>query len=318
MNKTRFCALIIPIIGSLMFSYGCSDKGLDNKPFVSSYAPNYQYNNYSIATNLDWSQRWHTYAAALDYVNNYPHDENGIALGFYNGQYFYHPFMIACHAIYYLNSYRETGDSTFLNVVYRYANKLSEIGHRFHGGIYFPYSITAPIHGSGDILTAPWYSGFAQGYALSLYSRIYETTGDRNMKALADSVFQTMVYTDTSSNAWTSMIDSAGYYWIEEYPYTIPEHVFNGFMFGIFGLHDYYMITHDRTCELIIDGSCTTIAHYFSDWRNPGGACCYCLRHRHVDPFYHETVTGQLRQIALITGDPIFNADADSLYSDYH
>jgi hypothetical protein len=232
--------------------------------------------------------------------------------------YYYHPFMIANAGIFLLNGFLQSGDSAYLPIIYRYANKLIEMGDRRHGGIYFPYLVSSSVHGSNEIMVAPWYSGFTQGFALSLFSRIYEKLGDQNMKYIADSVFATMTYTDSSSNAWTSMVDSAGYYWIEEYPSRIPEHVFNGFMFGVFGLHDYYMITNNNNCALLIKGSLTTIARYFDDWRNPGSVCCYCLKHRHTDPAYHFTVTNQLRQIALISGDSTFSAFADTLYSDYH
>jgi hypothetical protein len=306
--------LLIMVETSVIFFLSCGDKGTN----VESNIPTFRYNDYEITNNLDWSQRWYTWQAPLDYVNGFPHDRNGIVLGFYGGQYFYNPFIIEDHGIYYLNSYRQTQDSAYLHIVYRYADKLLEIGDRIHGGIYMPYSVSTPIHGSNDIMFTPSYSGFAQGFALSFFSRIYELTGDSHMRAVADSVFETMLFTDSSDEAWTSVIDSAGYFWIEEYPTKPFEHVLNGFMFGIFGLHDYYMITQDQDCAQLIKGSCTTIAQYFDQWRNPGAVCCYCLKHRHVDPAYHILVTQQLRQIALISGDSAFSCFADTLYSDYH
>jgi hypothetical protein len=114
------------------------------------------------------------------------------------------------------------------------------------------------------------------------------------------------------------MIDSSGYYWIEEYPSSPQEHVFNGIMFAMFGLHDYYMITHDPNCAMLFRGSCTTIVQHFDQWRNPGGPSSYCLKHRQIDPAYHLTVTSQLYQVATITGDSTFSILADTLYSDYH
>jgi|WetSurMetagenome_2_1015567.scaffolds.fasta_scaffold149099_2 hypothetical protein len=319
MNMPRLYALLISIIGSIIIILGCSDKGVDNKPYVNPYVPNFQFNNYNIATDLDWSQRWYTAGFPVDEYNSYAHDDRGIPVSIYNNQYYYHPFLIAAYGIGCLISYRQTNDSSYLDRAYVFANKLTQLGNRFHGGIYMPYMLSASIHGSGDVLMTPWYSGFTQGYALSLYSRFYELFGDSRMKALADSVFTTFMYTDSSSNAWTCMIDSAGYYWIEEYPFHPPEHVFNGFMVGINGLDDYYLITHNVECSELMMGGLTTIAHYFDEWRNPGGISYYCLRHHHIpDLSYHLLVINLLRHMTQISGDSTFSIDADTLYSDYH
>ncbi len=292
---------------------GCSDRGL-NSP---QYTPNYRLSNYNINTNLTWSERYWTISVPLDYGRDLPHDDNGIVMSIVNNHYIYHPWQISYLGLNYISGYYYTHDSTYLELTYLYANKLASMGDRIHGGIYIQYSFDYLLH-FNNIMVPPWYSGFMQGFALSLFSRTYELTGDVRMKALADSVFTTMLYTDTSSNVWTSMIDGDGYYWIEEYPYHPPEHVFNGFMFGIIGLHDYYLISHDNRCALMIDGACTTVANHFSQWRRPGDICSYCLAHTVQLPNYHLLVTYLLTHMAKISGDSLFNALSDSLYADYH
>jgi hypothetical protein len=301
----------------LLFSFlSCSEKGTKSNP---PWAPNFNQNDYSVVASLDWSQRWYKEYVYMDYINNNPHDDNGVIMMYFNGDLIYHPWQVANTGLGLLNSYQLNSDQSYLDLTYHYADKLSELGDRINGGIYVRYSFTASIHNSSSIMVAPWYSGFAQGMALSLFSRIYELTGNPRMKSLADSVFATMLFTDSSSQAWTTMIDSAEYYWIEEYPFHPPEHVFNGFMVGMVGIHDYYLISHDERCVDLIKGGLTTVDHYFTEWRNPGGISFYCLRHHVIPgPSYHFLVINLLRYMTEISGDSTFAFDADSLYSDYH
>ncbi len=313
MNIRKF---LLPLM--LIITAGCTS----DRPSKSIDIPDmeFKYNDYNINANLDWSQRWYTHSESLNYVDNFAHDAENIVLSYYNNQYYYHPFNIANHGLFYLNSYRINHDQRYLDRVNSYCEKLAVLGDRYHGGIYAPYPFNYALHDgqTNDVMVAPWYSGFAQGLVLSLYSRTYEITGDDTMKSLADSVFNTFLYMDSSSNAWITFVDSAGYYWIEEYPFHPPNHVFNGFMAAIIGLHDYYHISHDSRCLMLFRGACTTIAHYAGHWRVPGGISHYDLRFSFQYADYHSLVTALLRHLTLLTNDPYFNAFADTLYSDYH
>jgi hypothetical protein len=278
----------------------------------------YNTNDYNIV-DLEYTSRWYYWMYPLGLEPDFPHDDHGVILFLYNNQYYYHPFQIASKALWYLEGFRQTGDSAYLNLVNNYTNRLLIESSRLHDAIYVPYQFDYALHNGAvqDVMMAPWYSGFSQGHLLSLLSRTYELTGNENLKLKADSVFNSFLYADTNSDAWVVMVDSLGYYWIEEYPFLPQNHVLNGYFSGIYGLYDYYMITHDERCKKLIQGSATTIAHYFNQYRRPGGPVLYDLRYGVQDPSYHQLVITELRQLSVVTGDSLFSNFADSLAADY-
>lgn len=296
-----------------LFILNCAEDTTTNPQF--DYSINY--NNYPIQY-VDFEDRllYSGNPASLDF--NFLHDEENIQINEINGQYVYHPWNLANNAIAYICSFYSTGDSAYLDMCYRYANKFSELGVRHKGGIYIPYTWNYHLHPpSNDILMAPWYSGIAEGYFLIFFSEFYEITGDLHIKALADSVFYTFLNADNTDDIWTCMVDSLGYYWVEEYPFSPPDHVFGGFTTGLIGLHTYYMVTNDQGCKMLLKAGLTTIQHYFNEYRNPGDIMYYCLRHHLQLGNYHLLNADRLRYLAIISGDDIFDQFADSILADY-
>jgi heparosan-N-sulfate-glucuronate 5-epimerase len=109
-----------------------------------------------------------------------------------------------------------------------------------------------------DLLESPWYSGLAQGQGLSVLVRAYkETQNDaylRVMKKILIS-FKTDVrdggvnYKDNESNLW-----------IEEYIVNPPTHILNGFIWGMWGLRDYYIYFNDKEIKKIFNKYSETIS----------------------------------------------------------
>jgi len=210
-------------------------------------------------------------------------------------------------------------DERYLDKACTYADKLSEIGTRANNGIYIPYRFNYGLHNnnSDEIMMAPWYSGYAQCYALALVSRIYEVTNDTHYKAFADSIFNTFLASDTTLAIWTTAIDSLGYFWIEEYPFNPRTRVLNGFFTATFGLYEYYMASNNEYAGIVINGSISTLAHYIPNFRVPGGISYYCLAHLGQYGSYHTLHIRQMRFLSTISNNEIFNDYADSLESDY-
>jgi hypothetical protein len=111
----------------------------------------------------------------------------------------------------------------------------------------------------------------AQGEALSLFARLYETTNEMKYFEMAEKLFNSFDNFGTFDAFWIANINENNYYWIEEYPQQPPSHVLNGFVFAIFGLSDYYLLTGNMECKKILLGSLTTIKHYIPEYRVPGG-----------------------------------------------
>jgi len=55
----------------------------------------------------------------------------------------------------------------------------------------------------------------------------------------------------------------------------VPDNVLNGFIFGLFGLYEYWMLTKDPEAKFYIDASLTTLQDKLPLFRNPGGISYY-------------------------------------------
>ena len=201
--------------------------------------------------------------------------------------------------------------------------KLIEESFRINSNIYFSYNFDIHPHGTyPDEMLAHWYSGMAQGIGLAALVGLYNITGNEKYLTAAANVFSTFKRIGHYLKPWTVFIDEKGYYWIEEYPINFPEDaadkVLNGFVFGIYGLYDYYLLTKGSDEKDILLAAITTIHNYISYYRDIGDVSFYCLRHKHKDIGYHFLHQKQLSMLSKITGDPFFQSMADSLYDDHH
>jgi hypothetical protein len=286
-------------------------------PAITRVIPG-KYREFSIR-ELPYNEKPYTYDTPSDLDADFPADENGVPMFIYKGKAYYHPVRTANFILHYLDSYHLTGNAEYLRRAEIFASKLIEIGTHANGAIYFPYDFDIPIHGvQNEILIAPWYSGMAQGQALSAFVRLYNITLDGVYLNAADLTFYSFKNVGREFQPWTVFLDSQGYYWIEEYPWQEPTQVLNGFIFGIYGLYDYYLLKGDNESHQLIQASLTTILEYISSYRNPGGISFYCLRHKHLDPLYHTIHIDQLRMLHHITGESDFADMADLFYADYH
>lgn len=250
-------------------------------------------------------------------------DSNGVIMFVYKGNKYYHPVGLSGAALHNIFSYITTQNSEYLARAEKYMQKLIDLSYSIDDNIYLTYDFDIDVHGNGyDSLVAPWYSGMAQGMGLAALVRLYIITGNSKYIESAKKVYSTFKGFRSQYETWTVFIDEDGYYWIEEYPINYPEaaagRVLNGFIYSIYGLYDYYLLTKDPEVKNILLGSITTIYNYIPQYRDIGDLSFYCLRHLHKDALYHRYHQLQLSMLTNITGDPFFQAMADSLYNDYH
>lgn len=247
---------------------------------------------------------------------DFPSDSEGIIL--YGDQY-YNPVSIANTGLYYLDSYKKTNNVEYLNMTTKYANKLTELSYQDKEAIYFPYNFNFEMHGlKNDVMMAPWYSGMAQGEALSLFVRLYEFTNNKEYLKTANKIFKSFTYLGNNNSPWTVYVDDEKYYWIEEYPSEDPDHTLNGFIFSLYGVYDYYSLTKDKQSKEILDASLTTLKRYLPDFEKKGDKSFYCLKHQKQDSFYHKKHIEQLNMLYKMTGDEYFKMMADNFYRDFH
>ncbi|MFV0127252.1 D-glucuronyl C5-epimerase family protein [Streptomyces sp. HMX112] len=228
-----------------------------------------------------------------------------------------------------VSSYRTETDPArkrlFLKRAKDQANRLISKRVQARGAWYFPYpwDYTHSEH-SGVAYKAPWYSGMAQGEAISLFAQLAMLDGITEQErtlytTAANGAFSSLLRADNAF-PWVMNKDRSGYLWIQEYPFKTPgtgDYTYNGMIFAMFGLWDYYQLTGNDLAAKLYDGACTTMARYFSLLRNPRWFSHYCQTHRIPAPTYHHHHITLWQQLHWHTDSAVFAHQMDMLVDDF-
>jgi len=234
------------------------------------------------------------------------------------GRLYYHPVAMCKKAYTLLAAYHDLGDTTFLKLAEKYARRPVKEAMVFDSALYYPYHFDFKVHARDDaMLHAPWFSGMAQGEILGLLTRTFTATGDSFYLENAHRTFNSFLRLKGKAEPWTVFEDSCGCYWIEEYPTDPPSMTFNGFMFALFGLYDYYQLTKSPEAEKILKAGLSTLKNYLPLFRRRGGPSFYGLTFRRFSSQYHKYLIGQLKHLKKMSGDDFFGDWADTLKADY-
>tara|TARA_B100000161_G_scaffold243866_1_gene197799 strand:- start:2568 stop:3545 length:978 start_codon:yes stop_codon:yes gene_type:complete len=96
-----------------------------------------------------------------------------------------------------------------------------------------------------ETLVNPWYSGLAQGQGLSVLCRAYKETKDPKYLKSLEKVFESLKI--NVKDGGVMFKDSKNNIWIEEYiMQNTPTHILNGFIWGLWGIYDYWLLTNDK------------------------------------------------------------------------
>lgn len=231
-----------------------------------------------------------------------------------------HPVAYAQYGLSALLEYQRTGERIWLDRALRQAQRLEQIHTERDTAWYFPYLFdwTYP----GRTLHQPWWSAMAQGEALSLFVRLNTETGDQHWRDAAEHTWLSLKQPRSASEPWSTMTDS-GLLVFEEYAGDAPPlKVYNGHMFAIFGVYDYWRLTGDETAAKYLDGAATTTLRVFNSIRVPGGVSYYCWqtacrKPAWQNPTYHVIHSWELDTLARLTGDRRFSDDAALLRKDW-
>lgn len=254
----------------------------------------------------------------------YPNiDADGVPLhNYYRGNKLnYHPVFLAQIGLQKMDVYNTTKNKESLDNAYKVYHKLIDIGIKLDSSIFFPYTFNFPLHGCDEeTMMPPWYSGMAQGQALSFFCRLYEVTGDKEVLDECEKVFNSFVRLKGQGyNPWVSCVDKDGYLWLEEYPLDLPCFTLNGMIFAIYGLNDYYRITNSELTLKYLYASITTIKKNILRFRCEDDVSYYCLKHNNFrgrNPHYHKVHIRQLKKLSEITGDNYFSEVASIFLKD--
>ena len=240
-----------------------------------------------------------------------------------NGARADHPVAYAQYGITALQQYQQTGSALWLDRAVRHAEQLERIKVVRDGAWWFPYRFPWKYYARS--LSAPWWSGMAQGEALSLFVRLFEETGDARWENAAHQTWKSMLQPHASGTApWASLVID-GHLYSEEYATRDqpPLLVLNGHVFAAFGVWDYWRMTQDEQARRVFDGMATTVlARMMPIVRVENGISLYCVQENYCsaggwqNANYHPIHAWQLDTLQRLTADARFGEWAALLRQD--
>ncbi|MEX0719589.1 MAG: D-glucuronyl C5-epimerase family protein [Balneolaceae bacterium] len=255
-----------------------------------------------------------TYAIPFSWIGTV--DQDSIPVFIWDEKPYYHPVYTSLYGIYFVEAFHITGNNRYIELSEKIAAKLVEKSAESNQEFFFPYNFD--YHLVNETMIAPWYSGMAQGRMLTFFTRLYKATGEAKYLEWADRTFETFLLLQKDSDNWVSYIDFSNYLWFEEYPTGDPLHVLNGFIYGTYGIYDYYMITKNTDALYLLNAALTTVEHYIPEYRNPGEISNYDLKYKNTKEDYHYAHINQLNALYEISGEIKFKEMADTFKQDFY
>ncbi|MDQ4036519.1 MAG: cell wall-binding repeat-containing protein [Chloroflexota bacterium] len=236
-----------------------------------------------------------------------------------DGRWYDHPVGQAQYVVNMLRNYRIKPDQVYLDLAIANADRLLDRAVRHNGALFFPYPFDFGLHGRGT-MNAPWYSGMAQGIALSGFVRLYELTRNDRWLQAAHETYASFKVPRQAGKPWFAVVEN-GNLWFEEYPWTPYDHTFNGHNFATYGLYDYWRLTGSAEAAQLTIGGITTAQRVSGTVRVAGGISQYCVAQSCLDrrvrnSAYHLTHIGQFIQLYRYTRNESFARLADTFTAD--
>jgi heparosan-N-sulfate-glucuronate 5-epimerase len=236
-----------------------------------------------------------------------PSDESGVPMLDYRGTIGlqYNPISIAQWGLGNYNLWRRTAQQDYRERFVMASNWLTDHLEQNPSGKwvwnhYFDWDYR-------ETLNAPWYSGLAQGQGISLLVRAHAETARSEYLKAAQRAFETFLV--PVANGGVSFTDRDGDLWFEEYIVSPPTHILNGFIWAVWGVHDYYLATKEECAKILFQAAVKTLLNNLNryDW---GFWSLYeqsGTRLKMVSSlFYHQLHIVQLRIMHALTSEAKF------------
>ena len=213
---------------------------------------------YLLSTNSNLSF-WHTDLAVNDikdvsrlgrYYMNFtekttfqgPFDADGIPMLDYKGKVGiqYNPNAVAQYGLGFYDLFVDTGNPEYKSRFLKQADWFLRSIRFVEGDVgLWEYNFDFEYHTG---LKAPWKSALAQGQGISVLVRAYALTQNNDYLHTASKAFNSFLH-DISEPGGVTYIDGNGYTWFEELIFNPPTHVLNGFIWALWGVYDYYLVS---------------------------------------------------------------------------
>lgn len=213
----------------------------------------------------------------------------------------YHPVGIVQYGMLCLDHFNLTGDSSYLKKSMNQAEYIlsDKYTHQLHDGA----AIGLPYNFEYKGLSPPWYSGMAQGLAVSFLLRYAKVVDDPRLEKRIHKMVELMLRPAGAPGCLSRTPE--GLVWLEEYPNTPQSpQVLNGFIFSLVGLIEYVNsgLSNRRVERLTGDliQSLKALIHVYDrlSWTNYNRAVVYPNRLNYV-----QLQIFQMRQLHELTGD---------------
>jgi heparosan-N-sulfate-glucuronate 5-epimerase len=260
-------------------------------------------NPHASATKL--REYYMLFSEKADYAG--PFDASGIPQLDYHGHIGvqYNPIAIAQYGLGNYNLWRRTSDSARRAKFFRVADWLYEHIELNPGGLavwnhHFNWEYR-------DTLRAPWYSALAQGQGISVLVRAHSESGDSRYLDAAQRAFAS--FHRPIAEGGVAFIDESGDLWFEEYIVSPPTHILNGFIWALWGVHDYFLATGNKSAEELFSRGVKTLLHnldrydlgFWSLYEQSGTRFPMV-----ASPFYHRLHVVQLRVMYRLSAEAKF------------
>jgi heparosan-N-sulfate-glucuronate 5-epimerase len=232
-------------------------------------------------------------------------DNEDIPLLEFDGSYKYFPVTIAQYALGNFDMYLDTNDIKYFKIAEKCAdwllNNLEEIEPNVFGYI---NNVDKDIYS----LKKVWLSSLAQGQALSLLARCYSINRNEKYIRTCKKILVSYEVLSEDKGVLSYLNDN---YFYEEYPSSIPSFVLNGFIFSLWGLLDFYIVSKDEKAnELYRKGLKTlekNIHLYNVRFINWSRYDLYPFKIIDITSgFYHKLHIEQLKAMYLLTNKEIY------------
>lgn len=150
-----------------------------------------------------------------------------------------------------------------------------------------------------------WQSAMLQGLVISCLLRRFQITNDIEDLELAELAMKAFIV--PIKDGGVKYTDLSGDIWYEEYPGVPRPHVLNGFIFGLFGIYEYYRVTGDSMALKLFNDGAKSIENNIHQY-NMGYWSRYDLRYKNfcANYEYHQIHIHQLWILYFITGQQIY------------
>lgn len=250
------------------------------------------------------------YMTFYDKANyNGPKDKDGVILFDY---YFdigrqYNPLAVAQYGLGHYNLYLETRDKRHLDIAKIQADWL--VKNLENNNFNIPVWKHKFRWHYKKYLESGWFSAHSQGTGISLLGRLYKETGEQKYLEAAKKAFSSLNL--EIKKGGVKHVDESGNIWLEEYLVEPATHILNGFLWALWGVWDYYLLTNDEKAKNLFNACVKTLKENLARY-DIGFWSLYDLSEQTLkmiaSHFYHSLHIVQLKATHIISDEPVFES----------